>query len=143
MIFFTKKNIFFLSLFHIISFYSCDTINSDENISGYIQINKITVENEPKSSNLTDVWINLNDNLFGAYELPAKSPVIPAGRHNVIVKAGIKINGIATNHSFYPFFSSYQTDTVIQPETTTKLNPTIKYRNNINIFWSKKIYRYG
>ncbi len=143
MIFFTKKNILFLSLFSIISFYSCDIINPDEDIPGYIQIDKITVENDPKSLNLTDVWINIDGNLLGVYELPAKFPVLSTGRHNIMVRAGIKVNGIAASRSFYPFFSSYQIDTVIQPETTIKLNPTIKYRDDINIVWSEDFEQNG
>ena len=143
MIFFTKKNILFLSLFFSIFFYSCEIINPDEDIPGYIQIDKFSLENEPKALNLTDAWVDIDGNLLGVYELPAKFPVLSTGRHEIMIRAGIKVNGIAASRSFYPFFTSYKIDTIIQPEKIIKLNPTIKYRDNINIVWSENFEQNG
>ncbi|MBE9469034.1 MAG: hypothetical protein IMY72_12045 [Bacteroidetes bacterium] len=137
MIFFTKKNVLFLSLFVSLSFYSCESINPDEDIPGYIQIDKISVSNDSKSLNLTDAWINIDGNLLGIYELPAKFPVLSHGRHNIMVRAGIKVNGIAASRSFYPFFNSYQIDTIIQAEKTINLNPILQYHDNVNFILSE------
>ncbi|MCK5823633.1 MAG: hypothetical protein KAG95_06490 [Bacteroidales bacterium] len=142
MIFFTKKNILFLSLLSIFT-YSCNLINPDEDIPGYIKIDKISVSNDPKSSGLTDVWVNIDGDLLGVYELPAQFPVLDKGRHEIMIRAGIKVNGIAASRSFYPFFNSYKIDTIIQSEQIIKLNPVIKYRDDVHFVWSENFEQNG
>ena len=143
MIFFTKKNILFLSLLLSVSFNSCDIINPDEDIPGYIQIDKFSLSSDPKSSGLSDVWVNIDGDLLGVYELPAKFPVLEKGRHSIMVRAGIKVNGIASSRSFYPFFNSYEIDTVFQAGQNIKLNPVVNYRNSVNIVWAENFDQNG
>ncbi|RLD63295.1 MAG: hypothetical protein DRJ01_04150 [Bacteroidetes bacterium] len=143
MIFFTKKNILFLSLLLSVSFNSCDIINPDEDIPGYIQIDKISLGSDPKCSGLSDVWVNIDGNLLGVYELPAKFPVLEKGRHSIMIRAGIKVNGIATSRSFYPFFNSYEIDTVFQAGQIIKLNPVVNYRDGVNVVWSENFDQNG
>ena len=44
------------------------------------------------TENITDVWVYIEDNLQGVYEIPVEFPVLEEGIKNIRVKAGIKAN---------------------------------------------------
>ena len=80
---------------------------------------EIILDENGVTDNITDAWVYLNDNLQGVYELPANFPVLAKGNQTLRVKAGIKLNGISSTRSPYPFYESF-IDTI-----DLKLNETI------------------
>ena len=71
-------------------------------IPSYMSINSVTLD-ENSTHNISDVWIYIDDNLQGVYELPANFPILDEGTHKLRVKAGIKDNGISAKRIPYPF----------------------------------------
>ena len=62
-------------------------------IPSYIEINSIihtadSMEGAPHH-NITDVWVYVDDNSIGTYELPAKFPILYEGNHEIKIRAGI------------------------------------------------------
>ena len=103
-------------------------------IPSYLKIDDIALDEASTTSNITDAWVYLNDQLQGVYELPATFPVLEEEIKNLRIKAGIKANGIATNRIPYPFYTSYFEDiTFIQNETQT-ITPVVSYFDSINYF---------
>ena len=100
-----------LYLLIAITFFSCEKeeINT-EGIPSYIQINEIVLEDESVTSNITDAWVYIDEQLQGVYELPANFPVLAEGKHKLRIKAGIKDNGIASTRVIYPLYSSFIID---------------------------------
>jgi hypothetical protein len=80
------------------------------------------------SSNISDIWINIDGNKQGIYELPATFPLIAEGNHTVTLKAGIKVNGIAASRIVYPFYDVIEFDTTFVAEQSYVLNPVFKYK---------------
>jgi hypothetical protein len=116
-------------VFSLLFLSSC---KKEELIPSYIYIDKIDVNTTyeidgSNSHKITDAWIYVDDDLVGAFELPARVPVLKSGTHTIKVKAGIKVNGIANSRSYYPFYEAYTTTAELIPEKIDTLHPTVTY----------------
>lgn len=129
--------LYLLSGLAIITIGACNLYNPPEQIPAYIHIEKIDLTTEPvtegsNSSKITDAWVYVDDQLIGCFELPCTFPVLFEGDHQVMVRAGIKVNGIAASRAPYPFFDSYRQLTNLQPGTTATLSPSVTYVSSAN-----------
>lgn len=130
-----KKYSFLVQLFFLVGmvtlFGSCSLFNPTEPIPSYISIDKIDLTTEPAegtdSHKITDAWVYIDDQFVGCYELPCKFPVLFTGVHTVMVRAGIKVNGIAATRSPYPFYASYKQSVDLQAGIVTEMNPIVTY----------------
>lgn len=104
----------------------------------YIEIQAIPVvqsgqgENST-SSDIKDAWIYLDDNLLGIYELPCRIPVTKTGKGRISVGAGVWMNALPTLRSPYVFYRFYEEDVQLNPGKTLKMNPAVKYKENIHL----------
>jgi len=100
---------FFLALVPILIL-SCEKFKGEQEIPAYITIDSIylTTNNPTQgsaSANIVDAWVYVDDDLIGAFQLPARFPVLAKGEHNLKLLPGIKLNGIAATRMAYPFYS--------------------------------------
>ena len=89
---------------------SCEKFSGDQTIPAYLAIDSIYLSTDyysegTSSQRITDAWVYIDDEFLGAYELPAKLPVLKSGKHNVKIYPGIKRNGIAATRVSYEFYS--------------------------------------
>lgn len=130
----------------IVSVNSCDIINPEEPVPSYIHIDKFnlttTSDQGSSSSKITDAWVYVDDQLVGAYELPATLPVLYEGTHTVMIKPGIKVNGIAATRAIYPFYTYYSSDVNLIKDSVITINPNIFY-NSETIFEWKEAFEDG
>ena len=118
----------------VLFFFSCKKTN--EVIPSYITINDIIL-NENNTSNITDAWVYVNDNIIGVYELPAKLPILTEGKQKITIRAGIKSNGIAATRTPYPFYSFFIDSINFIKDSSVVIVPSVQYLANIdwnNIF---------
>ncbi|MDQ3051356.1 MAG: hypothetical protein M3Q95_10765 [Bacteroidota bacterium] len=123
----------------IISISGCDFINPDEQAPGFIQIDSFVFDPTPTlgelgasaSTNIRDVWVYLDNDFQGVYELPAKFPVLNTGPTNLILSPGILLNGIAATRSPYPFYRGNISQVVIPELGTLNINPVVSYFDSI------------
>ena len=108
---------------------SCQKEDTD-GIPAYIKIDTITLDDGNTTSNITDAWVYVNDQLQGVYELPAKFPVLEEEVQTLRIKAGIKANGIASSRIPYPFYTSYFKDVNFTPNESRTISPTTNYLEN-------------
>ena len=130
-----KNNRLYITLIILVSVLnSCELYNPAEPVPAYIHIDKFTLTTLPdegtNSNKITDAWVYVDEQLIGCFELPATFPVLYEGNHQVRIRAGIKINGIAATRAPYPFFDSYETSVNMAKGTTITLKPTVKYFPN-------------
>ena len=113
---------------------SCNLYNPPEQVPSYIHIDKIDLTTDPlegsNSSKITDAWVYVDEQLVGCYELPCTFPVLFEGDHQVMIRAGIKVNGISAIRSPYPFYNSFKQLVNLQPGTTITLSPTVTYTSS-------------
>jgi hypothetical protein len=120
------------------AFISCNPIDTPDNVPSYIKIDTLLFEpvlpeHGVNSHKISDAWVYINENLIGAFELPATIPVLAEGNHRIKVRGGIKINGISSTRTAYPGFQSWDSMINLKIGETVKINPVEKYRANINI----------
>lgn len=82
-----------------------------------------------------DVWVFVNGNLQGVYELPAKFPVIGEGNQQITLFPGIKVNGLHGERSAYPMTKALDTLISVEPNKTYTLTGKSVYYPGINIHW--------
>ncbi len=99
-------NAIIVILFFIIS--GCNIINPAEKIPSFIEIKAMNVVPNAtfgsNSSKIKDVWAYADGQFIGAFELPAKFPVLLSGTHEFTFGAGIYNNGISSTRTTYPFY---------------------------------------
>jgi len=114
----------------------CNLINPSEPVPGYLQIDKISLDNED-GSGISDAWVYVDNNLIGVFELPAKIPVIASGESDVIIRPGIKVNGIKSTRSYYPFYRPYEVQVDFEPSKVIPLNASSGYESWADIPWKE------
>ena len=85
--------------------------NPEESEPAYLVINNVTISSNPTTqgsncSNVKDVWVYVDNQYLGTYQLPARIPVLESGNKSVILRAGILENGISATHSAYPLYAA-------------------------------------
>jgi len=126
-----------LFLSSIIIFSSCEIINPEEDIPSFISIDHISVDAKTgqgtDSSKIVDAWVYIDNELIGAFPLPAKIPILKHGAQNIEIRSGVMLNGIAATRTINPFYE-YQTksvnlvaDSIIKIDVSTIYNPKTKF----------------
>ena len=113
---------------------SCDP---EEPIPAYLSINNMILSLDSSqqyatqgtsSSNIKDVWVYIDGDLLGVYELPARFPVLKEGKHTILLGAGIYENGISATRVLYPLYKSFETTVDFIPgETLDRGVDTVNY----------------
>ncbi len=127
-----------LILFVIWNFSSCNIINPDEPLPSYITIDSFDLISTDMnyhgsvSTNIKDVWVNINTRNIGVFQLPATIPVLMEGDSvDVTFFAGIEPNGQALQRRRYIFYEPYS-QKIKRSTTTQKISPKIQYRDGLN-----------
>jgi hypothetical protein len=113
----------------------CDFINPEEDAPSYIQVDTFLFDPAPTAANMgpspstkiLDVWVYVNGEFQGTYELPARFPVLATGPAEVILAPGILLNGISATHSPYPFYIASEHAVTLPENGTVIINPSTRY----------------
>jgi hypothetical protein len=124
--------IIFIFCISLLSFSSCELINPSEKIPAYLHVDSFILKGNydsvgSLSKSITDVWVVIDNEFIGTFELPADLPILKEGKHNIILRAGIKENGISNTRLYYPFYDGYFSTIELIPGKTDTLNPVIYY----------------
>ena len=131
---------------------SCELYNPDEQIPSYIRIESFELESVDANlhgaitENITDVWVFVNDEQIGGFELPATIPILEQGPVNLKVFAGIKLNGIAASRLAYPFFDVYELgegQIELVPDSVITIEPITRYNSVHNYLWNEDFENTG
>jgi len=119
---------------------SCEWINPDENIPSFIKIEAINVstlsEQGTSSHKITDAWVYLDEEVLGAYELPATIPILQTGNKRISIRPGIQLNGIAATRASYPFYNPIVMNVDLEADHITNLGTlTTTYNTATKFSW--------
>lgn len=128
-----KKTIIFIATLIILLASSCDS-NNPEGIPSYIQVDTAYFNaNFPNiqgssSSKIVDVWVYIDNQIQGIYEMPAIFPVLKSGETDIYFRAGILMDGMLDSRIYYPFYERYTPERVkLTRGEITKIEPTFTY----------------
>lgn len=98
-----------------------------------LDLSKVGVTNleATSSSRFTDAWVYVNSNLVGAFELPARVPILAEGSTNIIIYPGIQVNGLTALRSPYLKINRYEQDWNLVPNETIHINHTYTYDSTV------------
>jgi hypothetical protein len=114
----------------------CKLIDPPEPVPAYININGAVLNTSPGTQGsglhgFSDVWVYVDDNLQGLYEMPVTFPILREGPQILDIRAGIKNNGTGSNRIVYPFVTTYTVTTDLKPEETDTITPIFSYKPNV------------
>ena len=103
------KKVLVIAFLFVLAFASCNKFEGSQTVPAYIRIDSIKVEGDyytygANTSNITDAWVYVDDQIIGCYELPTTFPILAKGPHKVSVYGGIQENGRGSARGPYPFY---------------------------------------
>lgn len=121
-----SQHYFFLLLFLCVTVSSCEKFTGDQTVPAYLSIDSIYITTNyyaqgTASQLITDAWVYVDDEFLGAFELPARFPVLKTGKHSVKIWPGIKKNGIAATRYSYEYYSPVVKDVNFSQDSTSKM----------------------
>lgn len=131
----------YLIVFLTFTLFSCEKKNDEELIPSFISSNKVTLTTDyfsqgSNSHNITDIWLYVDDQIIGAYELPCRIPVLASGLHDLRVAAGVKLNGISSTRIAYPFYEPFiLKDINLVKDSIIIISPGFQYKTSTNFTW--------
>ncbi len=137
------KYIYFL-LFLIITtvFQSCEVINPDEDIPAIIKIDSVSFSTKygegTAMNEIIDSWVYIDENLVGTFEMPFEIPALEAGNHRLMIRSGVKLNGISGTRTINPFFENYYQDVNLEAGQTIEIKPRSSYKDNVAFVWNNR-----
>jgi hypothetical protein len=132
---------FFIPVIFVLA--SCEKFKGDQQVPAYLSIDSIYIYTDyatqgSTSQNITDAWVYVDGQFIGAFELPAKFPVLEMGIHKVEVMAGIKKNGISATRWAYEYYAPIIYNVKFGIDSLTKMH-TLKttYSTSANFLWKE------
>lgn len=135
-----NKLTIFSSLITCIIFSGCKKWDKEEAIPAYIKISHCilscdSVTQGSSRHNISDVWVNIDGNRQGTYEIPVIFPILTEGTHTITIRAGVKLNGISASREVDPFLSFLNFDTTFTPQNVLVLTPVFTYKPATIFAW--------
>ncbi len=128
--------------FGLLIFQGCYKFSGNQTVPAYLSIDEVDIQTNytqqgAPTSAITDVWVYVDDQLLGVYELPAEFPVLAEGKHKLEIRLGIKINGISSTRVPYPFYNPivYEEFEFVPEQVTYLGTLTTTYSTGLNFQW--------
>lgn len=127
---------FFLFLTLLVLTTSCEVFDREEPIPSWIEVDVFEIRDNPSiaegdlSEDIRDVWLTIDGERIGTFELPARIPVLDAGPHEIVVAPGIFVSGQTDLRDRYLFYKSDTFDIDLKAGETYKLEPETRYLNS-------------
>lgn len=100
-----------VAIFSISLFQACQKLDPEETIPAFIYVDHVdlqTTSTEGSTSHgIEYVWVFVDDNPVGVFELPARIPVLKEGEHKLGLYGGVKRDGIAGRLVRNPFYQGF------------------------------------
>lgn len=124
-----RKSLYVLGIATALGLSTCDVINPEEPIPAYVHIPSFSVQTTSDegsaSHRITEVWLTANDQVLGAYNVPATIPILEEGPSEIRLQAGIRDNGITLDPNIYPFYGAATFAADLQPGEIDTLSPVV------------------
>ena len=122
------KGIFFTLI--LCSLISCVDY-SEVPVPAYLYIPDMRLQTVPgegsNSNGFKDVWVFVDNQYFGAYEIPIKVPITKIGKAKVELYAGIRTNGVLSQPMRYPMTAPYEIEINFEEKKTDTVHPIVRY----------------
>ncbi len=143
---FQARNLYRIPLLFLVLFgwtlAGCYKFEGAQTIPAYLKIDSLFLQTVyarqgENTQKITDVWVFVDDQQIGVFELPALFPVLASGKHKLELRAGIKLNGISSTRVPYPFYQPIvYNDFTFYPDSIQNLGTlSTTYYDNLTFAW--------
>lgn len=135
------RAVFYFLAFTLFTATSCNKFDGEQTVPSYLRVDSVSFSSNQhtqgtNSHKITDIWVYVNSQLIGAYELPVTFPVLARGKQKLEIRPGIKMNGIAATRVPYPFYKPYIINGFNFIEDSVQLvQPVSSYYDNLTFAW--------
>lgn len=116
-------------------------------IPAWIEVDTMNLETTngqgSSSHRFTDAWVYVNSNLVGAFELPARVPVLAEGNTSIIIFPGVQLNGLTALRTPYLKTVRYEQYMDLIPAQTITINPTFAYDTLVQFIFMEDFEGFG
>ncbi len=113
---------------------ACNVINPDEQVPTIIHVEPFAMQIEPGQGSgnirIPETWVYANGNNLGAFAPPFDLHYLEEGSTEVVLRPGIRNNGIANDAIIYPMLEGYALHIDAVPGERTEVHPTTRYKSN-------------
>ncbi|MCF8378371.1 MAG: hypothetical protein K9H49_02270 [Bacteroidales bacterium] len=149
---FDNKLLALLGILFIGMFTACDKFEGSQTVPSYLRVDTIFLVNNPQieegkiTHNFTDVWVYVDDQTIGSFELrgintevPLAVPILTEGTHKLSLYAGIKFNGMSGTRGPYPFVKPkiFENFNFVK-DSIVKINPSVSYYETVTFTWTEE-----
>ncbi|MCU0434388.1 MAG: hypothetical protein MUC87_13120 [Bacteroidia bacterium] len=117
----------------------CKLFDRTEEIPSYLRISSVNftaLSGEGSSSHqITDVWVFMDNELIGAFEIPCTIPILAEGSHQFLIRAGIKMNGTTTTRAIYPAYKGWESSLTLTRAQVVSAAPSFQYFSGTDFVW--------
>ena len=90
---------------------------------------------------ISDVWVYVDGLALGAYQLPARFPFVGTGKHEFLLFAGIRNNGIRSNAVIFSAAKTFSTTLDLKAGDDVTIRPTTTYIDGVKIWLNEDFER--
>jgi hypothetical protein len=90
---------------------------------------------------ISDVWVFLDGQSLGAYQIPARFPVLGTGKHEFLLFPGIRNNGIRSNPVVWGTAKTYTATLTLAAGDEQTIRPTSSYTDLTKIWINEDFER--
>lgn len=98
-------------------------------------VNTTSSDQGDNNHKITDMWLYVDGNYQGAFEVGKIMPIVAEGNVNISLLAGIKNNGIAKTRQPYSFYKKIDFSLSLEAGKTYTYAPVFEYKDNLNFFY--------
>ncbi|MCB9226623.1 MAG: hypothetical protein H6578_05585 [Chitinophagales bacterium] len=128
-----KQTIFYLFLLLVI-LNSCEK-SPNGGVPSYVQIDSVILNtNAAQGSNqngINTLWIESEGEEIGTFEFPTIVPALVQGNREIIINAGVYVNGDYFNREIYPAYKPYTANVNFKLKDTLKITPQFEYYEDV------------
>jgi hypothetical protein len=130
------------SVLFLLFFTSCVKENA---VPAYISIPSFsfttTSGQGTSAQKISDVWVYVDGQSLGAYQIPARFPFLGVGKHEFLLFAGIRNNGIRDNPVIFSPAKTFSTTLDIKSGDDVTVRPTTTYIDGVKIWFNEDFER--
>ena len=108
-------------------------LDQEEKLPAYIHVPSVEVNTQANqgvnSENITEVWVYANNNLLGAFSLPATVPILESGLTSIEIFPGIRDNGINSTPELYSLLETIKLDLDLVETQVDTIRPNFSYKS--------------
>jgi hypothetical protein len=120
-------------------FSGCKLFDKTEEIPSYLRVSNVsltTFSGQGTSSHaISDVWVFMDGELVGAFEVPCTIPILAEGSHSFVIRAGVKMNGTTTTRAIYPTYKGWEGSISLVRGQAVSISPNFQYFPATDFVW--------